>query len=1077
MKALSDWLQSIGLSRVERILIDNDIDSQVITSITEPDLEKLGVSMGDRKRLLQAIGVLREKSAAAPPPRESLGRQGELRQLTIMFCDLVDSTQLCERLTPEQWQQVVLLYQQTSAAVIERFGGTIAQYLGDGLLVYFGHPQAHEDAPERAVRTGLALVEAIRQLPTQPPGHAEPLPWAVRIGIHTGLVVMGEIGGGARREQLALGDTPNLAARLQALAAPNTVVITDSTRKLVGAGLDCEDLGKPVLKGVRDPRQIWQVNAVNTATSRFDAATSAGLTPLVGRAHELGLLIDRWQAVQRGQGQVVVLSGEPGIGKSRLLKELRDRLGNAGLGAVRMQCSAHQVHSAFHPSIDYFERVLNLTRDQTKDVKLGLLERMLMGQLHRSAQQVALLASMLSIPTDGRYGPGVESPQQHERETVMALVDVVEAAALREPLLVLVEDVHWADPATLDVLSLLIERAKFVPLMLVITHRPEFQLSVGAGDQHLTTVKLSNLDQAEVAELVAQLSREAALPPDLTEHILSKTDGVPLFIEELTKSILELPVAGGHVDQRIEVPTTLRDSLMARLDRVPAAKEIAQIGSVVGREFSHELIEALSTMSSAELASALAALTQSGLATQQASHQGTVYTFKHALVQDAAYDSLLKPQREALHGAIVQVVESRFPALQQSKPEMLARHASAAGQPQRAIPYWRKASDQALQRLSLKEAAAYLNAGLASVMALAPSSSRDQTELQLRASLGTVHMLAKGWGAPEVEQAYARANQLADAADKVEESIWPLWGVCVFHLVRGQVTKAESIGKRLMTVARQSNSRSAWLVTNMMHAQLCLYSGRVSETAEFADQVIDRYSDPQDRVLIALYSMDLKLVALVHGSQARWISGDDADAEALCLEQERFAAALNHPHTLAWTHTWGAMSYLFRGDVDGLLDRLEKGLSLAEQHGFTYVTSIGVIARGWAWAQQDGRLQEGIDEMRRGLALFHQTGAGIVVPFFQTLLAQALCHAGQHDEALALLDSAEALTEQGGERWHEAELHRVRGALLSSGPRADLVQAEVSLRKALAVATKQRALNWARRAQTDLDQLLRPGRP
>jgi class 3 adenylate cyclase/predicted ATPase len=1072
MTALSDWLQSIGLTRVERVLTDNDIDAEVITSITEPDLEKLGVSMGDRKRLLQAIGVLRQQ-AVQPMAKAGIASQGELRQLTIMFCDLVDSTQLCERLSPEQWQQVVLLYQQTSAAVIERFGGTIAQYLGDGLLVYFGHPQAQEDAPERAVRTGLALVDAIRHLPTQLAGHDEALSWAVRIGIHTGLVVMGEIGGGARREQLALGDTPNLAARLQALAAPNSVVISDSTRKLAGAGLECEDLGRSQLKGVREPRQVWCVKALNRATSRFEAATSAGLTPLVGRAHELGLLVDRWQAVQRGQGQVMVLSGEPGIGKSRLLKELRDRLGNAGLGAVRLQCSAHQVHSAFHPSIDYFERTLNLSREQPAQDKLVLLERMVMGQLHRSAAQVALLASMLSIPCEERYGPVVDSPQQHERETVMTLVDVVEAAALQEPTLVLVEDVHWADPATLDFLTLLIERAKFIPLLLVITYRPEFQLSVNDGDQHLTTLKLPSLHRAEVAELVAQLSRDVALPMALTQHILSKTDGVPLFIEELTKSILELPVRHGVGDHRLEVPTTLRDSLMARLDRVPAAKEIAQIGSVLGREFSHELIEALSSMSAAELEAALAALTQSGLATQQASHQGTFYTFKHALVQDAAYDSLLKPRREALHAAIVQVVESRFPAIQHSKPEMLARHASAAGQPQRAIPYWRKASDQALQRLSLHEASAHLNAGLAAVAALPASSGRDQMELQLRASLGTVHMLAKGWGAPEVEQAYARANQLADAADRVEESVWPLWGVCVFHLVRGEVNRAEVIGKRLMTVARQSNSRSAWLVANMMHAQLCLYGGRVEETAQYAEQVIDRYSDPQDRTLIALYTMDLKLVALVHGSQARWIAGEDEHAaEAACLEQENFAASLNHPHTLAWTLTWGAMSYLFRGDVAGLLDRVEQGLDLAEQHGFTYVASMGVFARGWGWAQDDARLSEGIAEMRRGLALFKETGAGIVVPFFKALLAQALGRAGERAEALALLDNAQTLTEQRGERWHEAELHRIRGGLLSQGPKADLARAEASVRQALKVATAQQARQWARRAQADLDRLL-----
>ncbi|RZI86655.1 MAG: adenylate cyclase [Rubrivivax sp.] len=1067
VESLSEWLKSIGLGRVERVLLDNDIDQEIIGSISEQDLEKLGVSMGDRKRLLRAIGALRQPAAPTTVPASAT--QGELRQLTIMFCDLVGSTQLAERLSPEQWRQVVLQYQQAAAGVIERFGGTIAQYLGDGLLVYFGHPQAQEDAPERAVRTGLALVDVIGELPVRPLGLDEALHLSVRIGIHTGLVVIGEIGGGARREHLALGDAPNLAARLQALAEPGTVLISDSTRKLAGAHFSIEDRGQPELKGVREPPRVWRVTAVNAATSRFDAATSAGLTPLVGRAHELALLSERWQAALSGRGQVVFLSGEPGIGKSRMLKELRDRLGNAGLGAVTLQCSPQHVHSAFHPSICYLERRLGLRRDQPAHLKLGLLERLVVGQWQRPESQVALLASMLSIPCEDRYGPIVDSPSQHERDTIAALADAVEAATRQSPTLLLLEDAHWADPATLDWLNLLIERGADWPLLLVVTHRPEFQPSFHAAP-HITTWRMPGLQRAEVAELVSRLSREVALPQALTQHILSRTDGVPLFIEELTKSILEAPSEPGQAGQRVAVPTTLRDSLMARLDRVPAAKEIAQIGSVLGREFSHELVEALSSMTRGELEAALAALTQSGLATRQAGHQGLVYTFKHALVQDAAYDSLLKPRREALHAAIVQVVEARFPALQSSEPEMLARHASAAGQPARAIPYWRRASEQALQRLSLQEATAYLDAGLVATSALPASSERDQTEMQLRASLGTVHMLGKGWAAPEVEAAYARATQLADATDKVEESIWPLWGLCVFHLVRGEITKGEAISRRMMSVARQSNSRSAWLVANMLETQVCLYTGRFAEVAPHWQQVELRYSDPKDRALIALYSTDIKLATMVHAAHAHWIGGDTAQAMALSAEQERIAASLNHPYSVAWSFTWGSTCHLYADDVEGMLSRATQGLAIADQHGFAYISGIATMIQGWCWTRQ-GALADGIARMQRGLSAFKATGAGIVVPFFQTLLAQALGEAGRHEEGLALLDDTQALTERGGERWHEAEMHRVRGQLLASRPVPDLVQAEACVRQALATAQAQQAGSWARRAQADLDAL------
>ena len=1074
MQPLSPWLQSVGLAHLEPVLVANDIAEDVLTSLTEQDLEKLGLSMGERKRLLKAIAALAQLEATSipvqpPAPVAVRPNVGELRQLTIMFCDLVNSTALCERLSPEQWREVVLAYQQASAAVIERYGGAIAQYLGDGLLVYFGHPQAHEDAPERAVRTGMALVDCIRQLHLEPV-HAQGMHLSVRIGIHTGQVVIGDIGAGARRELLALGDTPNLAARLQGLALPDTVVISDGTRLLAGGSFAYTDLGRHELKGVREPRQVWRVQAVLQTASRFEAATSAGLTPLVGRSSELALLTERWQLACQGRGQTVLLSGEAGIGKSRMLKELCDRLGNAGLNAIRVQCSPHHVHSAFHPTIDSIERVLRFTREQPVGLKLDRLDAFAMGEYGLPRSQVAVLASMLSMPSEERYGPIVDSAHERERETIAALVDLARAQARSTPTLMIYEDAHWADPASVSMLHELIDRITDVPFLLVIAHRPEFDMPAALKARgHVTSLRVPSLRRDEVASLVMRLAGDSPLPEDLAQHIVSKTDGVPLFVEELTRWILESPVS--EDGRRKEVPATLRDSLMARLDRHAQAKEIAQIGAVVGREFSRDMVEALADMPPRTLNEALLALTQAGLASEQVGHQGTIYTFKHALVQDAAYDSLLTPRREALHGAIVTVMQERFPAVAQAEPELLARHASAARQPRAAIPYWRRASELAVQRLALQEAAAHLDAGLKACASLPASSERNQIELQLQASLGTAHMLGRGWAAEEVSHAFARANELASAADQVEEAIWPLWGVCIYHLVHGDIDRAVSIGQRMMTVARQSSSRNAWLVANMIHVQLCMYSGQFDQVQAHVEQVEHRYCDPQDRALIALYSTDLKLVSMVHGSQTRWFMGLEEEADALCAEQERFAASLNHPYSMAWTLTWGAMSYLHRGRVDDLLERVEEGLRLAEKHGFAYVAGMAMMGKGWALAHK-GRQDEGIALMTHGLAAFRATGAGIAVPFFLVLLGEALGRAGHRAEGLARLEEAEQLVAAGGERWHEAELHRIRGRLLASGPQPDPVAAEASIRHALALASGQQAHAWRRRALQDLRGLL-----
>ncbi|MGC4059692.1 MAG: adenylate/guanylate cyclase domain-containing protein [Aquabacterium sp.] len=1080
--SLSAWLEANGLSRLEPLLRDNGIAEDVLTSLSEPDLEKLGLSMGDRKRMMRAIEALTQAvsesgAAQGPASGEQVGpaahnaaaqRHTELRQLTIMFCDLVDATALCARLTPEQWRQVVLAYQQAAVDVITRCGGAVAQYLGDGLLVYFGYPQAQEDAAVRAVHAGIELVKAVSALDIAVGGH-ESVQLRLRIGIDTGMVVIGDIGAGARREQLALGDTPNIAARLQGLARPDTVVITDPTRRLTAGGFTYEDQGVHLLKGVSGPRQVWRVTGVSDTATRFDANTGAQLSPLVGRVQELGLLAERWQATLQGQGQVVLLSGEPGIGKSRMLKELRDRLGNAGLHALQFQCAAHKVHGAFHPIIDAMERLLRLKPDMPASVKLDRIDALVRGQLQLTPRHAALMAAILAIPPDGRFDLGASAAHQREQDIVDMIGAVLTARAEHEPLLVLFEDVHWADPASVAALDKMVECAKVLPMLLVVTHRPEFTAHFDRQG-HVTALKVPGLRRAEVAALVARLVGERALPAAYAEQIENRTDGVPLFVEELTKSLLDQASDDVDASAANGLPATLRDSLMARLDRHASAKEVAQIGAVIGREFSHELLEAVFPRGAPQLQEGLDALIEAGLAVRQDSEQGPVYVFKHAMVQDTAYDSLIRARKETLHAAIVRTLQARYPQTVHEQPALLARHAMAAGLAQQAIPFWRRASELALSRLALHEAAAHLQAGLQAVSSLLGNVERDQMELQLQASLGTVYMLGKGWAAPEVAQAYSRASQLATAADKVEEAIWPLWGVCVYHLVRGEIKSARGIGRRMVTVARQSNSRVGWLVANMMHTQLHYYSGQIDQVHGAWEEVDHGYNDPQDRSLIALYSTDLKLVAMVHDFHAQWIMGGVEDIDQVYAVIERRAAELDHPYSMAWTWTWAALIYMHANRADSLRPLLVQGLKLADDHGYAYVSAMARFALGWCETRQ-GRTDEGIAQMAQGLAAFVATGSGIVLPFFQAVLAEALGQVGRHDEALEYLAQAWEQTEQGGERWHEAELHRIRGDILAASPRPDLTQARACYRQAMKVAHEQQAHAWQQRATLALAAL------
>ena len=655
----------------------------------------------------------------------------------MLFCDLVDSTVLAGQLDPEELREVVRAYQEVCAKVIARFEGHIAQYLGDGLLVYFGYPLAHEDDAQRAVRAGLGMVEALGQLNTRL-GDERGIHLAVRLGIHTGLVVVGEVGGGTRQEQLALGETPNLAARLQGIAAPNTLVISAATLQLLGGFFAYQSLGTHPVKGIAQPLEVYQVLYESTARSRLEVAGSTGLTPLVGREQEVGLLRERWAQVKDGLGQVVLLSGEAGIGKSRLVQVLKEQVATEPQAWLTpCQCSPYHQNTALYPMIDLLERVaLRFEREESPQQKLSKLEGFLVQYGLPLAETVPLLATLLSLPLTADYAPMAMAPAQQKQKTLQALLTILLRIAAQQPVLFVMEDLHWVDPTTLEFLTLLVDQGPTARILALWTFRPDFS-PPWTGRSHLTQVTLPRLPRQQATEMTDRVAHGKALPAEVVEQVVAKTDGVPLFVEELTKMVLESGLLQEREDRYeltgplppLAIPTTLHDSLMARLDRLATVKSLAQLGATLGREFSYELLQAVSPWDEGTLQRGLHQLVEAEFLYQRGLPPQATYLFKHALIQDAAYQSLLRSTRQQYHQRIAQVLEARFPELCETQPELLAQHYTEAGLMAQAIPYWQRAGQRAIERSAHLEAIAHLTKGLEVLRTLPDTPERAQQEL------------------------------------------------------------------------------------------------------------------------------------------------------------------------------------------------------------------------------------------------------------------------------------------------------------------------------------------------------------
>ena len=847
---IAGWLSSLGLGNYATTFAEHEITPEALPHLSDADLKELGLPMGPRKLVLAAIAELGKSDMrvfkTSTGFEQTQGRSSaprptaERRQLTVMFVDLVGSTVLSSLLDPEEMGEVIRRYQNVVAGKITHLNGYVAKFMGDGVLAYFGWPRAHEDAAERAVRAGLAIAAAVAKLATP---MNEPL--AARVGIATGLVVVGDlIGEGAAQEEAVVGETPNLAARLQSLAETGGVVVAEPTRRLLGERFEMADLGTHDLKGFTHPVQAWRVIGESRAEGRFEALHGMRFTPLVGRDQELALLRDRWRRARDGDGQVVLLCGEPGIGKSRIAIALRERLHTEEALFPRYHGSPYHINSALFPILDQLKRAAGFGQDDVAEMKLVKLEALLLSAVPGAQSAIPLIAEHLAIPTGDRYPSRELAPEQKKAETFQALLAQLDGLAAKHPVLMTAEDVHWFDPTSFKLFDLIVDRIERLPVLLVVTFRPEFTPR-WTDRQHVTLLTLNRLGRDEGTALIDQLSGGRSLPPEIQTHILDKTEGVPLFVEELTKAVLESGLLR-EVAERYEliaplpplaIPSTLQDSLLARLDRVASAKEVAQIGAVIGREFGYELVAAAAGMDEPKLRTALDELVRSELAFCRDLPPNAVYTFKHALVRDAAYQSLLKSRRQQFHCRIATVLHERFPDRSEAEPEVLAHHATEGGLLDLAVSYWRKAGLLANYRSASAEALAHLSKGLNLLAGLPETPDRHGREIELLIALGIPLAAAKGRGSAETMDAYRRATELCTRLGGETSQLFPaLRGLWTGYRARGQMRTARDLADQLVAIARRSGDQSLLLEAHHVQwtTQFCLGEWRsvLEHTAE-----------------------------------------------------------------------------------------------------------------------------------------------------------------------------------------------------------------------------------------------------
>ena len=1089
------WLEGLGLSQYVDAFEQNAIGFDLLPDLDNEVLKDIGVSAaGHRMQILKAVRSLTAHAAAqvsppavssAPPPSGSAvrppsvqpakaPREAERRQITVMFCDLVGSTALSQTLDPEDLREVMRRYQDAARRVIERYEGHIAQYLGDGVMVYFGWPRAHGDEAIRAVRSGLEIIDAVGRLEA-------PVPLAVRVGIATGVVVIGDTGeGDATEPKTAVGETPNIAARLQGLAKPNSIVIGPLTKTLAREAFEYQDLSSQVLKGINEPVHAWGVVGIRVEEKEHPREAGKRAPLLVGRDEEIGLLRRAWQQSRAGHGQVVLINGEPGIGKSALVEALLAQLHEEGVPRIGIRCSDYHTSSALYPVIEHVKKVIGWQAEDAPELNLDRFEKKLRDDHLPPEEFVPPFASLLSLPLpEGRYPLLNLSPEDLKRRILDLLAEWQFGLAERQPTVMVWEDLHWADPSSVEYLSLLIDQAPTASLLMVLTFRPDFP-PPWAMRSYMTPITLNRLERLQIEAIVRNLAHGKALPEELLEHIVRKTDGVPLYVEELTKTILHSKILRETPERyeltgplsAVAIPATLQESLMARLDRLPAVRQVAQLGAVMGREFAYEMLQALGVGDESVLLEGLSQLVADELLHQRGRPPRAKYIFKHALIQDAAYQSLLKRTRQQYHRQVAQLLEARFPEQVQTQPELLAYHYAGAGMTAEAIAYWLKAAKRAVTHSAYREAFAHLDAANGLLEDLQVGAGRARVELQLQLQRATVLLAAKGMSAPETGEAYRTAREMCkQLGEEVREILPALWGIFVFHNVRAEYHLSYEAACDALQRARQLDDPALIVLAHRMMGPPLVQRGELEVASEHLDQMRRLYDPVRDAGSAEVYGVDLKAGGLAFLSQAVWLSGYPDRALALAREAVSHAKALEHAYSVGYAQVWVALVHFLRREPELTLGQAKSAMTLSATHGFGQWSAYAKAHLGRALIDL-GETDEGMSLIRAALSDGAGMGIGFNRVFNLATLAVGGAKVADWHEAMQRLDEALRQAEASGERWYEAELHRLRGEFLVAQRGAPAApQAETCFHQSIEIARRQGAKAWELRAATSLARL------
>jgi class 3 adenylate cyclase/predicted ATPase len=1085
-------LTELGLEQYGSVLAANDVDLAALPLLQEADLKELGMTLGHRRKLMGWIGAAaataadterrqhgrRDAEASAMAHARTAPGRSERRHLTVLFIDIVGSTALGAALDPEEMRGILLRFQDLCAGAIARYDGFLARFLGDGVLAYFGYPRAHEDAAERAVRVALQIRDAAHAIRT--PGDA---PLALRIGISSGLVVIDEItDAGTGRDQRVTGDTPNLAARLQQeIAAAGEIVISPATRRLLGGRFETEDLGQCSLKGFATRINVWRVVGENPAESRFDAAHRGSLSQIVGRDHEVALLLDRWHQAEAGEGQVVILVGEAGIGKSRIIDALRDGLDKIRHVHVGYQCAPFYASSALQPAIGHLERAADFGPHDHPDTKLDKLERLIRQTGPDNASVMPLFAALLSLPTEARYPPLTISPEQQKQRTLEAIVEQFVRLSRQQPVLFVVEDTHWIDPTTLELLGLCVERIQHMNALMVVSCRPDFVHPWG-GLAHVTSLTLNRLGHRHCSAIVEQVTEGRKMAEPVFEHIIAKTDGVPLFVEELTKTILEsgvLRIVGdsymldGPLPQ-LSLPATLQDSLMARLDRLGEVKEVAQVAAVIGRDFSYDLLAAIEMNLTVSLDEALGQLVTSGLVYRRGGAAHPTYFFKHALVQDAAYSSLLLSGRQQLHGQIADKIAEHFPDVAEVQPEILAHHNTEAKRPALAIDYWLKAGKRASERSANIEAIAHLERGVALLDRLPEGHDRERRELMLQASLGMPLIATRGYSAAETGAAWARTRALAEALGETAPLLRSLYGLWAYNLVGGDIRVGREMAGRFLALAEAEGDKEASLVGHRILGVSLHGLGMQEQARAEIERALDLYDPMVHRPLAYIFGQDQRVAGLSFLAVILWVQGFPDRAKRTAQEAVTLARDLDHANSFGYALAFGGCPVAELCGAVPLAERLASTLlAYSEENDAALWRAFGLAHKAWVDLAGDDALGA-LHAFEDAIAAFRAAHARLRLPLHLGDLARAQGRVGRIAEGLATIREARSLVEQGGERWVLPELLRIEAELsLAAGGEASATEAYQLLQEALGLAREHGARSWELRIAISLARLWR----